>query len=85
MRGSGIVMLVALTLSLAGCGGNGGSSSDATATSLERHTITGRFIILGSAANDDFVEYERTSGPGVACVGYGGYGDVKPGLQVGYR
>jgi hypothetical protein len=82
MRKLGVVMLAALALSLVGCGGDGGSSSDAPTTTLEEYTITGRFLLLGSAANDDFVEYERTSGPGVACAGYGGYGDVKPGLQV---
>jgi hypothetical protein len=74
-------MLIALALILAGCGGGGGSS-DTTATSLESYAITGRFILLGSAADEDFVEYERTSGPGVACAGTGGYGDVKPGIQV---
>jgi hypothetical protein len=74
-----------LLVGLAGCGDEDREgASSATTTTVERYTMTGRFVLQGEAGDAD-TEYEKASGLGLACAGTGGYDDIEGGLEVTVR
>ena len=80
-----LVLAVMLLVGLAGCGGEGGEEeASATTTTLERFTMTGRFVLQGEA-DDAYIEFDKASGLGLACAGTGGYDDIEAGLEVTVR